>query len=97
MIAKLTITIGNTANTPEAKGPIQWLAVVTAATNGGGPVTGTVTFFVCNPSQVVNGACATGGSQVGVNAVPLQASNPVTTPPSGFADSAIASYPSRNR
>src|SRR5262245_24815675 len=29
---KLPITIGNTANTPEANEPIQWLAVVTTAT-----------------------------------------------------------------
>src|SRR5262249_28779472 len=49
-------------------------------------VTGTVTFFVCNPGQVSGGTCATGGSQVGspVNLNPTAGSNP----PSSTADSA---------
>jgi len=49
-------------------------------------VTGTVTFFICNPTQTVGGACPDGtGTQVG---------SPVTTqavsgssPPASFADS----------
>jgi hypothetical protein len=47
-------------------------AVVTAAQTGDGTPTGTVTFFVCNPTQVQaqGGTCAAGGTQVG---------NPVTT------------------
>ena len=32
MTAKLPITIGNTANTPEKNEPMRWLAVVTTAT-----------------------------------------------------------------
>ena len=60
-------------------------AVVQAVNNGDGTPTGTVTFFICNPGQTSNGACPTGGTQVG---------NPVTTqavsgsnPPASSADS----------
>ncbi len=61
-------------------------AVVTATQSGDGTPTGTVTFFVCDPTQTSGGACpAPNGTQVG---------NPVTTqavsgsdPPASFADS----------
>jgi hypothetical protein len=60
-------------------------AVVQATTTGGGTPTGTVTFFICNPTETTGGACPTGGTQVG---------NPVTTqdvsgsnPPASSADS----------
>jgi hypothetical protein len=60
-------------------------AIVQAVTSGDGTPTGTVTFFICNPSQVSGGNCATGGTQVG---------SPVTTaavspsdPPASSADS----------
>jgi hypothetical protein len=60
-------------------------AVVTATQSGDGTPTGTVTFFVCDPTQTTGGACPTGGTQVG---------NPVTTaavsgssPPASSADS----------
>src|SRR5262249_46723163 len=60
-------------------------AVVQADQAGDGTPTGTVTFFVCNPTQLTNGACPTGGTQVG---------SPVTTqpvagltPPASSADS----------
>jgi hypothetical protein len=61
-------------------------ALVTAATSGGGTPTGTVTFFVCDPTQTSAGACpAPNGTQVGT---------PVTTqgvtgsnPPAATADS----------
>lgn len=60
-------------------------AVVSASQAGGGAVTGTVTFFVCAPSELTAGACAAGtGTQVG-SAVALVASNPATTPPSAVA------------
>jgi hypothetical protein len=39
-------------------------ATITAAQAGGGAITGTVTFFLCNPTQVSGGQCATGGTQV---------------------------------
>lgn len=61
-------------------------AVVTAAASGGGPVTGTVDFFVCNPSQVQGAAgaetCATGGSALSGNSRTLVAVSPATDPPS---------------
>jgi hypothetical protein len=61
-------------------------AIVQATQSGDGTPTGTVTFFVCDPTQTVGGACPDGtGTQVG---------NPVTTqaidgssPPASFADS----------
>jgi len=62
-------------------------AFVQAVNSGDGTPTGTVTFFVCDPTQTVAGACPDGqGTQVG---------NPVTaqevtgsSPPASFADSA---------
>jgi len=61
-------------------------ALVQALASGGGTPTGTVTFFVCDPTQVSGGTCpAPDGTQVG---------NPVTTqgvsgsdPPQATADS----------
>lgn len=60
-------------------------AIVQALQPGDGTPTGTVTFFICNPSQTTGGACPSGGDQVG---------NPVTTqgisgsnPPASSADS----------
>jgi hypothetical protein len=60
-------------------------AVVQATTSGDGTPTGTVTFFVCDPTQTTGGAYPTGGTQVG---------SPVTTqavggsnPPASSADS----------
>src|SRR5204863_3110756 len=40
-------------------------AVITATKSGDGAVTGSAAFFVCNPSQVSAGACATAGPAVG--------------------------------
>jgi hypothetical protein len=62
-------------------------AVVQAVQGGDGTPTGTVTFFICNPTQTSGGACPDpNGTQVG---------SPVTTqevvgsnPPASFADSA---------
>ncbi len=58
-------------------------AVVTAASSGGGNVTGTVSFFVCNPSQVTGAAgaevCASGGTALSGNPrtlVPIAGSSP---------------------
>jgi hypothetical protein len=60
-------------------------ALVTAVQSGDGTPTGTVTFFVCDPTQTSGGACPSGGTQIG---------DPVTTqavsgsdPPASFADS----------
>ncbi len=39
-------------------------ATITAAQGGGGAITGTVTFFLCNPSQLTGGTCPSGGTQV---------------------------------
>ena len=61
-------------------------ALVTAAQGGGGTPTGTVTFFVCNPTQTSGGACPDpNGTQVG-NAVTTQAVTG-SSPPASSADS----------
>jgi hypothetical protein len=60
-------------------------ALVTALQSGDGYPSGTVTFFICNPTQVSGGKCSV-GTQVG-NPVDTVASNPQTTPPSATADS----------
>ncbi|TMF46153.1 MAG: hypothetical protein E6I23_03460 [Chloroflexi bacterium] len=57
-----------------------------ATLSGDGTPTGTVTFFICDPTQTTGGACPTGGTQVGTP-VTTQAVSPATTPPSSFADS----------
>jgi hypothetical protein len=49
-----------------------------------GSPTGTVTFFVCDPTQTSGGACPTGGIQVGS---PVPTTDLGTTPPSASADS----------
>jgi hypothetical protein len=61
-------------------------ALIQAAASGGGTPTGTVTFFVCNPTQVSQGACpAPNGTQIGspVTTVAVSGSNP----PEATADS----------
>jgi hypothetical protein len=63
--------------------------LVTAASAGGGTPTGTVAFYVCNPTQVVanGGTCsATTGTTVDTS-VNTAASIPATVPPSSTADS----------
>lgn len=61
-------------------------AVVAATQPGGGSPTGTVTFFICDPTQTSGGACPDpNGTQVG-NPVPT--TDLGTTPPSAAADSA---------
>jgi hypothetical protein len=60
-------------------------AIVTAANSSDGTPTGTVTFFVCDPTQTSGGACpAPNGTQVGD---PVTTTDLGTTPPSSFADS----------
>jgi hypothetical protein len=60
-------------------------AIVQADQSGDGTPTGTVTFFICNPSQTSGGACPTGGTQVG-SPVDTQAVSG-SSPPASFADS----------
>ena len=62
-------------------------AIVQATQSGDGTPTGTVTFFICNPGQTSNGACPTGGTQVGspVDTAAISGSNP----PASSADSAL--------
>jgi hypothetical protein len=64
-------------------------AFVQAAQSGDGYPSGTVDFFLCNPTTVTadGGTCSSGGTQVGGD-VTTVASNPQTTPPSSTADSA---------
>ena len=59
--------------------------VVTATATGGGTPTGTVTFYVCDPTQTTGTSCLTGGTQVGspVNLTAIAGSNP----PASSADS----------
>jgi hypothetical protein len=62
------------------------VAVVSADTAGGGPVTGTVDFFICKPGETTGAAgaevCATGGTALADNPRTLVAVSPATTPPS---------------
>jgi len=53
-------------------------ALITATQPGGGTPTGSVRFFVCNPSQTNGGACPSGGTQVGgdVPTTAVSGSNP---------------------
>jgi hypothetical protein len=61
-------------------------AIVQATQSGDGTPTGTVTFFICNPSETSGGACPTGGTQIGnpVDTAAISGSNP----PASSADSA---------
>jgi hypothetical protein len=68
---------GSVPGTTTFNSSVQDTVVVTAAASGGPLVTGTVTFFVCNPSQVSGGTCATGGTQVSVATLtPTAGANP---------------------
>src|SRR4029077_9123689 len=62
-------------------------ALVTALASGDDYPSGTVSFFVCDPSQTTGGACPTGGSAVSGNPVTLIATNPQSAPPSASATS----------
>jgi hypothetical protein len=61
-------------------------AVITATASGGGTPTGSVAFFVCNPTQTTGGACPTGGTAVGIGSVTTQAVL-LSSPPASSADS----------
>jgi len=64
-------------------------ALVQATTTGDGTPTGTVSFFVCDPSQVSNGACpAPNGTQVG-SAVTTQAVSGLSPPASSATSDAV--------
>jgi len=60
-------------------------AVITAAQSGGGPITGTVTFYVCDPTQVSGGHCSSSTGTL-VNST-SNLTDLGTTPPSASADS----------
>jgi hypothetical protein len=62
-------------------------AIVQATQSGDGTPTGSVTFFICNPSQTSGGACpAPNGTQVGSPVSPLTAIGG-SSPPASSADS----------
>jgi len=62
---------------------------VQATTTGDGTPTGTVTFFVCDPTQVSNGGCpAPNGTQVG-NPVTTQAVSGLSPPASSATSDAV--------
>jgi hypothetical protein len=62
-------------------------ALISATQPGGGTPTGSVTFFVCNPTQTVGGACPDpNGTQVGNAGVPTTAVSG-SNPPQSQADS----------
>jgi hypothetical protein len=64
-------------------------ALVQATTTGDGTPTGTVSFFVCDPTQVSNGACAApNGTQVG-NPVTTQAVSGLSPPASSATSDAV--------
>jgi hypothetical protein len=76
-----TPSVGHGGTTPFGSS-VTDMAVVTAAQSGDGSPTGTVTFFVCDPTQTTGGACPSGGTQVGQ---PVTTTDLATTPPSSFA------------
>jgi hypothetical protein len=62
-------------------------ALVSALASGDDYPSGTVSFFVCDPTQTTGGACPTGGTPVSGNPVTLTATNPQVSPPSASATS----------
>jgi hypothetical protein len=71
-------------------------AVVTALTSGGGDVTGTVSFFLCSPSDMANATpvettCDTGGTAASGNPVALTPGTPV--PPANPFSTADSTLP----
>jgi hypothetical protein len=60
-------------------------AIVQAKQSGDGTPTGTVTFFICTPTQTTGGACPTGGTQVGDPVTTAAVAN--SSPPASSADS----------
>jgi hypothetical protein len=82
----------NTTTTPSALGGTTTFgssvtdhALVQATQPGGGTPTGTVTFYVCDPTQTVGGACPDGhGTQVGS---PVSTTAASGSPPAATADS----------
>jgi hypothetical protein len=60
-------------------------AIITALQGGGGPITGTVTFYLCSPSQTVGGACPDGSGTLVSSTTSL--TDRGTTPPSASANS----------
>jgi hypothetical protein len=88
-IATTTVTTpspGSGATTPFGSS-VSDHAVVTAQQSGDGTPTGTVTFFVCDPTQTTGGACPTGGNQVDSPATTTAVSG--SNPPASSADSAL--------
>ena len=82
-----TTTVTNPSSTTVTFGAsVTDRALVTAASSGGGTPTGTVTFFVCDPTQTTSGACPTGGTQVGSPVTTAAVAN--SSPPASTADSA---------
>jgi hypothetical protein len=86
-----TPSVGQNGSTTFGNTGVTDSATIDAAQDGGGAITGSVTFFICNPTQVATngGTCSTGGTQVG---------SPVTnlvdqskTPPEAIATSSAYS------
>ena len=74
---KTTPSVGSGGTTTFGS-PVTDSALITATMSGDGTPTGTVTFFVCKPSELTGGACPTGGTQVGspVGTTAVSGSNP---------------------
>lgn len=63
---------------------------VTVGSGGAGPApSGSVTFFLCSPSQITGGSCPSGGTQVG-SAKPIAAGTAISDPTS--ATTAFGTY-----
>jgi len=70
-------------------------ALVTAAASGGGPISGSIKFFLCDPDQTTSSGTrceSPAGSPVPAagTTVPVTAVSPATDPPTATADSATA-------
>lgn len=60
-----TPSVGQNGSTTFGDTNVSDSATITAGQAGGGAITGTVTFFLCDPTQVVSNACASGGHSAG--------------------------------
>src|SRR2546421_257207 len=66
--------------------------VATVSAVGGHPTpTGTISFFLCNPSQVTAGGCVSGGTQVG-SAVTINAGSATSANASGSLTGTVGKY-----
>lgn len=80
-----------TTSTPSGAGVAPGTSVrdVATVTGLGGPGTGTVTFFLCNPAQTTSAGCPSGGTQIGS---PVALASGSATSAATTATTAVGTY-----